>query len=85
MRKTRKIYDFRTFVETIKQTKCEPVEIGFTDFIDWNSSVSQYALKQLGDKRPYMNEIVSARFETGSENIQYRTSFSGHEISVRVI
>ena len=85
MRKTRKIYDFRDFVETIKQAKCEPLEMGFTDFIDWNSGVSQYALKQLGDKRPYMNEIVSARFETGSENIQYRTSFSGHETSVRVI
>ena len=72
MRQTRKFYDFRDFVDVIKQAKGAPAVMGFTDFIDWNSGVSQYVLKQLG-----MNEIVSARFKTGSENIQHRTSFRG--------
>ena len=33
MRKTRQIYDFGDFVDPIKQAKCEPVEMGFIDFI----------------------------------------------------
>ncbi|GFO45363.1 hypothetical protein PoB_007186800 [Plakobranchus ocellatus] len=56
-----KVFDFRNFVDATKQAKCEPVEMAITDFNDWKSGVSQDALKQLGEKRPYINQIVSAR------------------------
>lgn len=45
MRKTRKAYDFRDLVNTTKQAKCESVEMGFSDFLDWKPGVSPNALK----------------------------------------
>ncbi|GFO32855.1 hypothetical protein PoB_005936000 [Plakobranchus ocellatus] len=41
LRKMGKVFDFRDFVDATKQAKCEPVEMAFTGFNDWESDVSQ--------------------------------------------
>ena len=85
MRKTKKVFDFRDFVEITRKAKCHPLEMEYSDFRYWKSGASQHALKQLGDNRPYMKEIVSARFVMGSEELKYKKQFNAQEISVRFL
>ncbi|GFO39443.1 hypothetical protein PoB_006594800 [Plakobranchus ocellatus] len=85
LRKMGKVFDFRDFVDATKQAKCEPVEMAFTGFNDWESGVSQDALKQLGEKLPYKNQIASARFCSGSEDISYQLTFGESETTVKIL
>ncbi|KAK3737119.1 hypothetical protein RRG08_016425 [Elysia crispata] len=82
---TGKLFDFRDIVEAVTAAKCEPDQMTHIDFMDWKSKVSQYALKQLGEKRPYLKKIVTATFCKGSEDITYQTGFDLPEVSVKVI
>ena len=50
----------------------------------WTRS-QEYALKQLGEQRPYLQKIVTATFCKGSEDITYQTAFNQPEVSVKVI
>ena len=83
IRKMGKLCDFRDFLEATKSANCEPVEM--SDLRNWTSGVSQYALKQLGEQRPYLNKIVCAKFCKGSEELIYQTAFDQTEISVQVL
>ena len=73
IRKMGKLFDFRDFVEATKSANCEPGEMSCSDLRNWTSGVSQYALKQLGEQRPYLNKIVCAKFCKGSEELIYQT------------
>ncbi|RUS68512.1 hypothetical protein EGW08_023726 [Elysia chlorotica] len=85
MRNMGKLYDFRDFVEATKGAKCEPLQMVFSDFSNWTAGVSQYALKQLGDRRPYLKNMVSVAFSKGSEEIVYQTAFDQPEIRAKVL
>ena len=82
MREQKKVYDFRDFTQCVKQAKCDVIEMKLNDFRDWQSGTSQYQLSKLGEHRPYMNDIVKARFIKGSEKLHYRKSCNRAEISV---
>ena len=74
--RTGKLFEFRDIVEAVTAEKYEPVQMTHIDFMDWKSKVSQYALKQLGEKRPYLKKIVTATFCKGSEDITCQTGYA---------
>ncbi|GFR74939.1 hypothetical protein ElyMa_005766200 [Elysia marginata] len=80
-----KLFVFREFLEATKAANCQPVEMSFLDFRNWTSRVSQYALKQIREQRPYLNKIVCAKFYKDSEELIYQTVFDPTEISVTVL
>ena len=79
MRKKKNIYDFRDFTDCVENASCEAIPMEVEDFCDWQSGTTQYRLKSLKDQRPYMAEIVNARFVKGSNMLHFKTSWDGED------
>ena len=80
-----KIFDFNDLVDTFVSTNCEVIQLNINDFADWESAVSQYFLKQAGDKRPYLAQMCWIRFHRDVNNgeqlqsMSFKTSFEQEE------
>ena len=80
-----KVYDFKDFLDSVKDAACDLLELQYSDFANWESGVSMYTLNKLGENRPYRRDIVCVKFVKGSEMMAYQKSFGAEYISVPII
>lgn len=75
LKKAKKVYDFRDFVEAVKTCNLKRVtvkEMTVADFFDWKDYSSQTKLKKI-EPRVYLSQVVKVMVQRGSDILKVET------------
>lgn len=76
LKRSGKVYDFHDFEQSVMKANSEKVNtktLGYGDLFNWMDFTSYHKLKNMGDARPYLNNIVKVKVERGQMTVKSST------------
>ena len=80
------VQDYQDFTDTVRSTGINVVEMTKANFLNLEDGVSPYQMRLLGDRRPFLRDVVVAQFRRGSlRSFYFKKEFDSAFVQYQIL